>query len=72
MTAKTQSRWGPLGHERLVIKGHKTTEAMNRFLNRSDNRHGLYVGPLPPGTYAFAGGEWRNVKSIKPSLLVHI
>ena len=70
--AKIKRMDGRLGHERLKIKQFKTAEAMHKWLNKQDNNDwALYDGPLKPGTYARAGGEWHNVKGMDPSLLAH-
>ena len=71
--------------ERLVIKGFKTSEAMHNFLNKqydnawTINSEPSYYGAfnetlagLKPGKYAFAGGQWHNVKSLDASILAHI
>lgn len=60
-------------HQRLVVKGFKTSDAMYKFLNSQfDNRWQEYDGELKPGKYAFAGGQWHNVKTLDPSILAHI
>lgn len=68
-----------LARDRLVIKGFKTSDAMHTFLNAGGN--GLDWRPtterpefasFKPGTYAYAGGAWHNVKSLDPSILAHI
>lgn len=63
-----------LAKHRLVIKGFKTTDDMHRFLNKADNslRYRISDKSLKPGTYAFAGGQWHNVKSLDASILAHI
>lgn len=71
--------------ERMTIKGFKTSEAMHEFLNKqSDNTwivtsepdyYGAFkpeLAKLKPGKYAFAGGQWHNVKSLDASVLAHI
>ncbi len=62
--------------ERLIIKGFKTRDALHTFLNTSDNGMHWYelksTMPTKPGTYAFAGGQWHNVKSLDISILAHI
>jgi hypothetical protein len=60
--------------ERLVIKTFKTNQAGHEFLNKQNsNDWHEYTGKLDkPGTYVFAGGEWRNVKTIDPSALAHM
>ena len=61
-------------HNRLIIKGFKTSDAMYKFLCKSGN--GCYwkesTRGLKPGTYAYAGGQWHNVKNLDSSVLAHI
>ena len=70
---------------RLQIKGFKTSDAMHTFLNKqSDNSWTVNSEPdyyggfkpelaeLKPGKYAFAGGQYHNVKSLDASVLAHI
>ena len=69
--------------ERLIVKSFKTSAAMYSFAQSSaqanlweyasgpNARHDKFAA-LKPGTYVFAGGEWRNVKSIDPSALAHM
>jgi len=72
-------------NKRLTIKGFKSSDAMHKFLNsQSDNSWIVnsepdYYGclskelsPLKPGTYAYAGGKWHNVKSLDSCVLAHI
>lgn len=62
--------------ERMTIRKFKTSEAMHKFLNTGDNAHNWHEtgesDPTKPGTYAWAGGAWHNVKSLDPSVLAHI
>ena len=71
--------------ERMIIRGFKTSEAMHSFLNAQPNNdwrvnsepeyNGGFVpelSALKPGTYAYAGGKWHNVKSLDASALAHI
>lgn len=72
-TLKNLNTPGRLIHQRMIIKGFKTSDLMHKWLNdRCDNLYSVYDGPLKPGTYAFAGGQWHNVKSLDPSVLAHI
>ena len=70
---------------RLQIKGFKTSDAMHTFLNKQhDNSwainsepdyHGGFnseLAKLKPGKYAYAGGQYHNVKSLDASVLAHI
>ena len=74
-----------INKERLTIKGFKTSDAMHSFLNAQPNNDWIltsepdYYGAfnpklaaLKPGKYAYAGGEWHNVKSLDASILAHI
>lgn len=71
---------GKMRGERLTVKGFKDSEAMHGFLNKQtnndwkvlDNKVTGSVLPKINGTYAYAGGEWHNVKSLDPSVLSHI
>jgi len=59
---------------RMTIKAFKTSDAMYTFLNTGSN--GLTwkesIRGLKAGTYAYAGGNWHNVKSLDSSVLAHI
>ena len=59
---------------RLKIKAFKTSDAMHKFLNTSDNALHWKVSDknLKAGTYAYAGGQWHNVKNLDASILAHI
>lgn len=62
--------------ERLIVRTFKTREALYRFLNDQD--HACYwfelkAGmPSKAGTYAFAGGQWHNVRKLDSSILAYI
>lgn len=63
--------------ERLIIKGFKYSDDKYKFLAMADNA--LFwkettneKAGLKPGTYAFAGGKWHNVKTLDASILAHI
>ena len=72
--------------ERLIIKGFKTSDDMHKFLNTADNalqwQEIIWFPQLhttqkenrvtKTGTYAYAGGQWHNVKSLDPSVLCHV
>lgn len=71
---KTQRLPGTLCKERLVIKELKGTKGYD-FLQGPENYNNQwteYNGDLKAGTYAFAGGQWHNVKKLDASLLAHI
>ncbi len=63
-----------LAKHRMTVRHFKTSEAMHSFLNTGDNslRWVESTKGLKAGTYAFAGGEWRNVKTLDPYILAHI
>ncbi len=72
---KTDSRLG-LGRDRLIIKSFASADAMHRFLNAQyDNAwneaHSSHADKKA-GTYAFAGGTWRNVRKLDAMSLAHI
>lgn len=84
-TIRKTVRTGNGFRERLHIKGFKTSEDMYKFLNKQvDNTWNINSVPdyyggfnetlakLKPGTYAMAGGEWRNIKSLDHCILAHI
>ena len=61
--------------ERLIVKAYRSKEAMYTFLNAQyDNTWIEHKPGLPEkaGTYAYAGGQWHNVRSLDISLLAHI
>lgn len=60
--------------ERLTIKAFSTSDAMHKFLSTGDNalRWRETNKWLKPGTYAYAGGSWHNVKHLNASTLAHI
>jgi hypothetical protein len=75
--ALVTSRTGSFGHERMIVKRVPTSptgeSSAHWWLNRqTDNRWSIYEGDLGPGTYAFVGGKWVNVKKIDPSVLPHV
>ena len=71
---------GKMKGERLTVKTFKDSDLMHQFLNKQcDNNWkintGLKVGkelPHKRGVYAYAGGQWHNVKSLDSSILAHI
>ena len=84
-TLRKTERTGNGFKERLIIKGFKTSDAMCAFLGRQhDNSWTVNSAPeyygsfnpelaaLKPGTYAFAGGRYHNVKSLDATTLAHI
>lgn len=65
--AGNPGRW----NRRLIIKEFKHSQDGHAFLN-SDDSWQEYEGELKAGKYAFAGGEWHNVKKLDASVLAHI
>lgn len=69
-----------IAKQRLTVKGFKDPNARGAFLCQGDN--GLTWReldstvkpelPTRPGTYAYAGGKWHNVKHLDISVLAHI
>jgi len=61
---------GSMCKDRKIIKSVRDAHA---FLNKQDNNlWTIYDGDLKAGTYAYAGGEWHNVKSLDACVLAHI
>lgn len=62
--------------ERLHVKAFKTMNDLGAFLcKQTDNKwkHDEFKKyPEKSGVYAFAGGQWHNVKSLDASVLAHI
>jgi len=65
---------GGMCKSRTRIKSFKTSQAMHEFLNKqTDNSWKVSTKEgMKSGLYAFAGGQWHNVKSLDPSVLAHI
>jgi hypothetical protein len=66
---------GKMKGERVAVKMFKDSDLMHQFLNKQcDNNWKINNGKLPAknGTYAYAGGQWHNVKSLDASILAHI
>lgn len=59
---------------RLHIKSFKHNQDMHEFLSTGDNalRWKESDKGLKRGIYAYAGGQWHNVKSLDLSILAHI
>ena len=63
--------------DRLTVKTFRTSEAMHAFLNKQYDNKWRIVGegndyPSKAGVYAYAGGQWHNVRSLDASVLAHI
>jgi hypothetical protein len=58
----------------MTIKGFKYADDMHKFLNTADNALHWKESTLglKPGTYAYAGQQWHNVKSLDISVLAHV
>jgi len=58
---------------RTKIKAFKTNQALHEFLNKQDNSWKVSAKEnFKSGLYAYAGGQWHNVKSLDASILAHI
>lgn len=61
---------------RLIIKTFRYSNDMHKFLNKDSNAlewsEVSASMPTKNGTYAFAGGEWHNVKLLDASILAHV
>lgn len=58
---------------RMTIKAFKCADDMHGFLNKQrDNTWNESTKGLKAGVYAYAGGQWHNVKSLDASVLAHI
>ena len=56
----------------MTIKSFKYSEDMYKFLNKqTDNDWRESSLDLKAGVYAYAGGQWLNIKSIDPVSLCH-
>ena len=67
--------------ERLFIKAFRDANELGAFLCKQfDNtwaevpsvQQAAQGYPTKSGQYAFAGGQWHNVKRLDPSVLAHI
>ena len=60
--------------ERLHIKSFSDPNKMYEFLNNGSNALTWKASSkgLKRGVYAFAGGNWHNVKGLDASVLAHI
>tara|TARA_R110002096_G_scaffold370836_1_gene564251 strand:+ start:642 stop:866 length:225 start_codon:yes stop_codon:yes gene_type:complete len=74
MTYSIKKSNNKLKGERVRIKAFKDSELMHQFLNKQLDNEWSINNTLPhkAGTYAYAGGQWHNVKSLDLSLLAHI
>lgn len=60
--------------DRMAIKAFRDRTAMYEFLAKGSNSLSWRESTrgLKPGVYAYAGGQWHNVKRLDPSMLAHI
>ena len=71
---------GKLRGERIRVKCFKESNAMHEFLNKQtdntwviNNQLGIFKTlPHKNGHYAYAGGQWHNVKTLDACILAHI
>ena len=80
----TIRKGGSYKGSRLVVKAFNSIELAHEFMNKQPhnnwqpNSFADYMGNIPAtkelkaGTYAYAGGQYHNVKSLDPSALAHI
>lgn len=73
MKASIEKTSGPFGRERKQVRTFADRDLMHRYLN-GPNGYGWteHKLGLKAGTYAYAGGQWLNVKKCDSSLLAHI
>ena len=72
-TLQKTTRTGNGFKERMQIKRFKYSDDMYKFLNKqTDNTWSISKHDFKSGKYAYAGGQWHNVKSLDPSILAHI
>ena len=59
---------------RLHIKSFKYSDDMHKFLNKGSNSLTWFESnkDLKRGIYAYAGGQYHNVKTLDPCVLAHI
>ena len=72
-----RTKTGSFKGERMTIRRFTTQDAMHKFLNTGDNANHWRetMGDetkLSPGKYAYAGGQWHNVRKLDASVLAHI
>jgi hypothetical protein len=59
-----------IARQRRTVKRVKDA---HDFLNKQyDNTWKIHTEGWKPGIYAYAGGQWHNVKSLDPTVLAHI
>jgi hypothetical protein len=59
-----------IARQRRTVK--RVTDAHD-FLNKQfDNTWKLHTLGWKPGIYAYAGGQWHNVRNLDSSVLAHI
>lgn len=61
--------------ERLHVKTFKDSDSYGRFMSGPNNDFNQWrdsTKGLKAGIYAYAGGQWHNVKSLDPYTLAHI
>lgn len=64
--------------QRLHVKAFKTMNELGAFLSSPANDYNVWKDgaekpyPQKSGIYAFAGGQYHNVKSLDASVLAHI
>jgi hypothetical protein len=62
-----------IARQRMTIKTFKYADDMHKFLNKqTDNAWRESSHNLKAGVYAYAGGQWHNVKSLDASVLAYV
>ena len=80
MTYSIRKTNGKMKGERIRVKTFKEAQLMHEFLNKQtdntwqiNNQLGIFKSlPHKAGLYAYAGGQWHNVKSLDSTTLAHI
>jgi hypothetical protein len=80
MEYKTRRMTPGISRQRMIIRRFRTEEGRQRHIREMEadlkNSNTLFIteydGELPPGTYAFVGGEWRDVKTLDRDIIPHV
>lgn len=73
MPAKLKKVSPGIKRQRMTIKTFRDREAACAFQNKQPNNDWTeYTGDLKAGVYAYAGGQWHNVKTLDATVLAHI
>jgi hypothetical protein len=66
-----RARFADIFANRLEVRGFHTLQDRDNFLNTRDNSWRVSSRNLRPGTYAYAGEQWRNIKTLDRLALTH-